>query len=387
MNERGASFISLNSVAVAIGLSRNTLYYYFKSRADLVYGCHLLAVESMAADIASTCLVEQCPAQCLHRFIELSLKGERIAISDLTQLDETQQGTIRSLKKENEDCLQRVIERGVTQGLLRKTNPVIACQVLLGLLNWSQLSNRWFNNTETQLYQHMSVSAISDLFLYGISQNSNLNFSCGIDYRSLSTTQFNAFDSSSINEERRRQLLGKASLLFNQRGIDAVSLDDIADYIGTSKGAVYYYYKDKPSLVRACYEQAFKQYDLFIETAMSRTETNRDALLSIGHLNSQAQASDFPPLILQPGESVFSENYRIQINQLKDKIQNIRERCFSDGDFRDIDSSGIELSAGTNFWISRWIKDHPGQAKSFGHGEIADIICGILTYGIKKRST
>lgn len=385
MNERGASFLSLNSVAVSMGLSRNTLYYYFKSRADLIYNCYLRAANAMAEDLESARLVDSCPVQRIRRFIVASLASERIAISDLTLLDDTQRKTIATLRQKNENQLSRLIEQGIEQESFRHINPVIACQVLLGLLNWSQLSSHWFNDIEVPSPQ-TAADTIIDLFLDGICRNSSLKFECVINYQALQPTTFNAFDPNSVNEEKRRQLLGKASLLFNQRGIDAVSLDDIAQHIGTSKGAVYHYFKDKSSLVRACYKQAFDQYDSFIEASTSKNLTDLESLLSIGHLNSQAQASSFPPLILQPGEAVFFNDYSAKADRLREKIDVIRQRCLLDGSLQDIDSNGVHTSAGANFWISKWQQENPEAARKLDSNDLADAICTIIAHGLKKRS-
>jgi len=386
MNERGASFLSLNSVAVSMGLSRNTLYYYFKSRADLIYGCYLRAANAMADDLESACLVDSYPVQRIRRFIVASLASERIAISDLTLLDDAQRSTITTLRKKNEDQLLRLIEQGIEQDSFRRISPIIACQVLLGLLNWSQLSRHWFNDIEAPS-QKIAADTIIDLFLDGVCRDSSLKFECNISHQALQPTTFNAFDPNSVNEEKRRQLLGKASLLFNQRGIDAVSLDDIAQHIGTSKGAVYHYFKDKPSLVRACYKQAFDQYDSYIEASTSKNLTDIESLLSIGHLNNQAQASSFPPLILQPGEAVFSDDYSAKASHLREKIDIIRQRCFVDGSLRNIDSSGVHASAGANFWISKWLQDDPKAAHEWDGNDLADAISTIISQGIKKRPT
>lgn len=385
MNQRGASFLSLNSVAIAVGLSRNTLYYYFKSRVDLIYGCYLMAAESMAQDLRTAHNVDQCADRCLRRFINASLHGERVAVSDITHLNESQQANITLLRQQNEAQLQTLVQRGIDQGSLRPINPAIACQVLLGMLNWSQLSSLWFYGPGAKPNKLAMAAAITDLFLHGIARDKNFQFICTVDQKSIHKTEFNAFDNNSLNEERRRQLLAKAALLFNQRGIDAVSLEDIASHIGTSKGAVYHYYKDKPSLVRACYQQAFSHYDLIIATAEESADSDLEAILSIGHLNCQAQAGEFPPLILQAGESVFCENYTATVNRLAQKMQEMRLRSITAGKLRDFDNYSIEVSSGANFWISRWRKQNPEYAEQLGPIKLANIVSDILSLGLKVR--
>lgn len=56
------------------------------------------------------------------------------------------------------------------------------------------------------------------------------------------------------NRRRRTQALSEAALtLFLERGIDQVTIDDIAREAGTAKGNFYRYFKDKTDLVRAIF--------------------------------------------------------------------------------------------------------------------------------------
>ena len=52
------------------------------------------------------------------------------------------------------------------------------------------------------------------------------------------------------------QLLETASRLFNERGLDGASLDQIAAALGATKGALYHYFSDKRELVLRCYERS-----------------------------------------------------------------------------------------------------------------------------------
>ena len=61
------------------------------------------------------------------------------------------------------------------------------------------------------------------------------------------------------NAERRKSsiksVLDSALSLFVTQGYDATSMDDIASRAGLTKGAVYFYFKDKLSLLHALLER------------------------------------------------------------------------------------------------------------------------------------
>ncbi len=56
------------------------------------------------------------------------------------------------------------------------------------------------------------------------------------------------------SEATRRTLLERAQRLFQQRGVDATTMRDIARAAGLSLGAAYYYFPSKEALVFAFYE-------------------------------------------------------------------------------------------------------------------------------------
>ncbi|MBR9762693.1 MAG: helix-turn-helix transcriptional regulator [Rhodobacteraceae bacterium] len=52
-----------------------------------------------------------------------------------------------------------------------------------------------------------------------------------------------------LRERKRRAALRVASRLFNEKGYHATSLDEIADRIGVTKTALFYYFRNKEELL------------------------------------------------------------------------------------------------------------------------------------------
>ncbi|TVR82334.1 MAG: TetR/AcrR family transcriptional regulator [Chitinophagaceae bacterium] len=57
----------------------------------------------------------------------------------------------------------------------------------------------------------------------------------------------------------KERIIDASVLLFNQKGISAVSLRDIADYIGISSGNLSYHYKNKNYIIDAIFEKMEKE--------------------------------------------------------------------------------------------------------------------------------
>ncbi|HEY6540074.1 MAG TPA: helix-turn-helix domain-containing protein, partial [Ktedonobacteraceae bacterium] len=54
-----------------------------------------------------------------------------------------------------------------------------------------------------------------------------------------------------VSEERRNQILAAASTVFARSGFHEARMDDIAEEVGLSKGALYLYYKSKDAIIAA----------------------------------------------------------------------------------------------------------------------------------------
>jgi TetR/AcrR family transcriptional regulator, transcriptional repressor for nem operon len=63
---------------------------------------------------------------------------------------------------------------------------------------------------------------------------------------------------SEHHEERRRRLIRIARNLFNRRGFDAVSIDDIMAGAGLTRGGFYSYFSSKSALYAVAIEEALR---------------------------------------------------------------------------------------------------------------------------------
>jgi len=377
MNEWGATTVSLNEVAKAVGLSRNSLYYYFKDRLALVVACYLRSGEVQGADLADACKLASSAADQLEIFVNRQLdanRQEQAILCDLDSLPDSYRTQIQAINQQNTTALALIIQRGINSQEFRVVNVDIAVQVLLGMLSWTQLWQKWHG------FDRSAAEAMIDVFLNGMSANRSYHFECAVHVQTLRARHVNLFDSANVSAEKRLQLIGVASLLFNQKGIESTSLDDLADYIGATKGSIYHYFKDKPSLVRECYENAFEQYELFAKISFGGASDGLNKILTALHLNCQAQASNNPPLILQSGLSAYSSDYNLQALALVEQYENIRLEAIRDGSVRDVGKGSVELSAGSFFWIQAWLIQNPETNGLL----LADSICHVISGGLKR---
>jgi AcrR family transcriptional regulator len=73
-----------------------------------------------------------------------------------------------------------------------------------------------------------------------------------------------------VSEERRNQILEAAMAVFARQGFDQARMDDIAQEVGLSKGALYLYFKSKDAIISAIlqffFSRAMKKLQGFLES-------------------------------------------------------------------------------------------------------------------------
>jgi AcrR family transcriptional regulator len=307
-------------------------------------------------------------------------------LSDQDFLPEPQRSAIGELNRRNVETLQALINDGIESGQIRAVQSEVAAQALLGMLNWSQLSAMWLGQRDGRGFRRRASAAIADLFFNGIAANREERFTNSLDAAQLITQPVNPFDRIQASQQKMLQLIGAASRLFNRRGLDGASLDEIGAGVGVTKGAVYHYFDDKTDLILRCYERAFELYDIFMDAAIAQGTNGFERSMAVMHLNCQAQASAAPPLMLQPGLWALPEAQRSRFiaaaSGLWKRSNAMLQAGVHDGSCRHCDAAMIaEASAGAFLWLPKWLP----ESYPLSPPAIADQLCDLMAFGVAKR--
>src|SRR5262245_18903 len=73
-------------------------------------------------------------------------------------------------------------------------------------------------------------------------------------------------------EMQRQSILDAASKLFIEKGFGGTNMNDIADTLGVTRTAVYYYFPSKESLLEALTEEVTQQASKLARTISDRGE-------------------------------------------------------------------------------------------------------------------
>ncbi len=172
-----------------------------------------------------------------------------------------------------------------------------------------------------------------------------------------------------VQEKKRGAILAAAAELFNRNGYMRTSLTDVAQSLALTKAALYYYFKDKQSLLFACSLVAHQGAQRVVEEAL-RDDTGADGLerlsLCLQRYALHVMDGNFQSVMFLDSRE-FSDEQVTEIVGCRDAFdRGLRElirRGVDDGSIRPCDPKLASLALlGAVNWIARWYR--PGGALS-----------------------
>ncbi|MBL6456332.1 TetR family transcriptional regulator [Belnapia sp. T6] len=177
----GFAATSIDSICAALGLTKGSVYYHFRSKSDLFFAVHRRAMERTRVALTGAA-PDAPPAERLHAMafahamlIMEHLPDLRVAALGLemhlmvrtTAAERADLEELVALRDANERLYVAVIEEGVARGVFRKVDPRLASKPLLGALNWT---SRWYQPRPRQRRADRAAIAteLADFVLGGL---------------------------------------------------------------------------------------------------------------------------------------------------------------------------------------------------------------------------
>lgn len=165
-NDKGFHATSLDDVANALSVTKPTIYHYFASKDEILFECVRRGLESIR-DAAEA--VEGRAGGGLQRLRRLMLDYAVIMTMDFGmcvtrtadhELSTESQVKFRALKREIDDTVRRVVERGMADGTIAKGDPRLVTFTLTGALNWIA---RWYDPGGALTPQQVAEGTVATL--------------------------------------------------------------------------------------------------------------------------------------------------------------------------------------------------------------------------------
>lgn len=387
-NAFGISGASLSRIARQVKLGRAALYYYVESRDELAFRCYMRACWTTADDLAAARKTGRKGLDRVQRFIERTLDPQRapaVVLSEIPYLGQERRALVETAHHRNVQALQQLVRDGIDDRSIRVCDAEIIAQAIVGIVSWAPLAEEWTAGSG-ETVRRRAAQALSELISDGVAANPDAAFECPLNASDYGFRPGNAFDREVATAMKVEQLTKTASRLFNRRGIDGTSLDQITEALGATKGAFYQYIPDKTALIARCHQRAMDLYENFVEASARHGRNGLERAFIGLHLNVQAQAGELSPLSPLTGLEALPGKMRAPIQKrglaLERRFEKFNHDGIADGSLQPFEVRTVATTgAGVFGWIPKWRKDGDPRTPH----AVADEIVALYLRGLRRR--
>lgn len=353
-NIHGARATRLGDVAQRLDLNKTSLYYYVKSKDDLVCQVYLASCDAIEAMLEQAGTGGGSSAEKLAVFIRVYfqawqaiVKGERPHIAILTEIRALKPAQRQQVARRYTalfDRVQALLRAGAADGSLRDCDPLGTALALFGLV---QLTILWLPDFDAEQFDRAADDFI-DILFNGIGapgRRAGLAIGAGKPQPGAGPAG------------KQEAFCRVGSAWFNRKGFKGASLDEIADEVGVSKGSFYHHVRDKDDLLHQCFLRSVAIIAGTQGCAEAGSGKGLDKVVFCAARLFRLQNSDAGPLIRFNLIPSLSRSYRQQvltaIGQVSDRFGRMIGQGMADGSIRPVNAyiaqqmllSAIDLSA------------------------------------------
>ncbi len=331
-NYKGSRATTLRDIAQSLGLTKTSLYYYVKTKEDLIYQCYMAALAHHhanldAIDAAHTEPLERCCAFLMQHFDNwlAAREGRGPHIAALLETaalkgahrEEVEAEYIRLFKR-----LRQYLRDGIADGSIRHCDPTSATRAMIGSVEWTF---SWLHHVPLAEVTATAAQA-RDILTRGLYAEPKTYSNIALE----GTDRFNpvlpGFNREEQNRLKQEAFYKSGTWFFNKKGFNGTSLDEIAEHLHVSKGAFYYHIKNKEDLLFNCYSRSLDITEDIYRSAAGTAATGLQKVEQCCRRIFLVQNSDDGPLIRYNTITALPMDRRLQILERTDNAN----ECFGD---------------------------------------------------------
>ena len=184
-------------------------------------------------------------------------------------------------------------------------------------------------------------------------------------------------------ELQKDRMLRAAAQCFNEKGYSGSSLKDVANILGLTDAALYYYVKNKEELVYLCYIRAGDIGRESMDRAIAEGRNGMDTVTRYLRYHLEVMTGERGPIAIMSEIPSLQPDHRRQVLQISRRhsarFESILERGIADGSIApcDVRMTGNAIMGSLN-WVPKWFHGDAGVAEN-----VIEEFPRILSAGLK----
>jgi len=272
-NYKGSRATTLKDIAENLGLTKTSLYYYVKTKEELIYQCYMAALEFHHANLDLVDTRHTTPGDRLRAYFLQHFdnwlaayegRGPHIAaLLEIASLKGTHREEVESQYVALFKRIRQHLRDGIADGSFRQVEATATTCALLGSVDWTF---SWLHKVSPDRVGEIASEAV-DILFHGLFAGQGEYTPAALAMAETVVQPLEGFNREQQNRIKQDAFYKAGTWLFNRQGFDGTSLDEIAEQLQVSKGAFYYHIRNKEDLLFNCYNRSLDLVESIHEQA------------------------------------------------------------------------------------------------------------------------
>ena len=360
-NQHGVKGAMLSDVARRVGLSTNSITYYYRKKEDLVVACLLRSIEVINGVISAAAeaqTVEDRVREFILGFfnrlaqVQGGSASEMMSFRDLQVLGSPHAELIFSAYTDMFRRVRRLLvsgDGGARNRVSLNARSHLLLTLTVGAMNWSARYD--------PLDYELVAARMSDILIGGLATRASGWHATALDDALAQTP-----DAGDATQEA---FLRAATALINEQGYRGASVERISARLNVTKGSFYHHIPTKEDLISACFERTFAVTRRMQLIARAAQGSGWDRLCAVSRGLVRFQFSERGPLLRMSAWSELPDQMREDklraVNQLGQGFVGFLVDGMQDASIRPLDQSLAALLVSgminASVVLDRWVPD------------------------------